>query len=258
MIKRLLLGLMLLMTATTASAEWVKVGVSDKYNNVYFDIATLSRDGNLAELSSLLDYAVTQDQGGNAFRSLDTRFQFDCKRKHWVRVLYDSKHSDAMGGGLVVARRTSKSKWSSFPPDSNSNMGILEKVACGMPAVINTRSVLADLVQVGDVENVQIYVDRATIRKMGDMATMRQLYDYKTAHRASDSEEPYLSLNTDDEYDCKRKRMRMLYYTMYSSNKGEGKMVFLGFAPDIKWKLIAPESTSELIWEIACNKLKRK
>jgi len=137
-------------------------------------------------------------------------------------------------------------------------MGILEKVACGVPLAIKNGSVLADWIQVDDVENAAIYVDRATIRKTGDMATMWELFDYKTAKRASDSEEPYLSLKIDNEYDCNRKRTRVLYYTMHSGKRGEGKMVFLGFAPIIEWELIPTGSTSEFIWEIACNKLKRK
>jgi len=80
--KTILALLLTIVASSSAAAEWVKVGVSDTYNNVYFDSATLNRDGNLAQLSTLLDFGVTQDSDGVAFRSLDTRFQFDCKKKH--------------------------------------------------------------------------------------------------------------------------------------------------------------------------------
>ena len=65
--KRLLLGLMLLMTAGAASAEWTQSGDTDPFIH-YVDRATIRRNGNLVKMWDLADFKTVQkDAAGNFF-----------------------------------------------------------------------------------------------------------------------------------------------------------------------------------------------
>ena len=66
--KRLLMGLMLAMTATAASAEWTRVDNDDDDDAliVYVDRATIRRDGNLVKMWDLKDYKTVQAIAGKS------------------------------------------------------------------------------------------------------------------------------------------------------------------------------------------------
>ena len=59
MMKRLLLGLMLLMTACAASAEWTRVDGNDHYSQ-YVDRATIRRNGNFVKMWNLRGFKTVQ------------------------------------------------------------------------------------------------------------------------------------------------------------------------------------------------------
>jgi hypothetical protein len=103
-------------------------------------------------------------------------------------------------------------------------------------------------------DNLIAYVDLATIRKARNTVTMWSLYDYRTAQQDGfNSGIKYLSSKAQHEFDCKKERARILYFSLYSGNIGAGKVVFSESDP-AKWQRIPLGSMIETLWEVACGK----
>ena len=74
--KRLLMGLMLVMTATAASAEWTRVGDADEFIQ-YVDVATIRRNGNLVKMWDLKDFKTVQAIAGKSYLSDKGQQEYD-------------------------------------------------------------------------------------------------------------------------------------------------------------------------------------
>lgn len=97
-----------------------------------------------------------------------------------------------------------------------------------------------------------IYVDFDTIQKTEDNIKMWSLGDFKTVKEFSGIE--FLSSKYQKEYDCKQEQARMLAFTLFSANMGEGQVVYSNSDPD-EWEPVIPGSVAKTLWEIACGKL---
>ena len=97
---RLLLGLMLLMTATAASAEWMRSGGNDRLIQ-YVDIATIRRNGNFVKMWHLTDFNTVQTTDGASYLSQKSQQEYDCKEEK-SRILAFSWFDGQMGKGKVV------------------------------------------------------------------------------------------------------------------------------------------------------------
>jgi hypothetical protein len=108
-----------------------------------------------------------------------------------------------------------------------------------------------ELVSGDDSAKLTVYVDRETIRRQGNLVKMWQLYDYKTVQTvAGDS---LLSIQRHNEYNCTDPRTRMLAYTWFSSNMGQGRVVYKT-AEEQQWAPIIPRSIDQALWKVACSK----
>ena len=125
--KRLLLGLMLLVTATAVSAEWTSVGASAEYI-AYVDKGTIRRNGNFVKMWDMSDYKTVQTVAGDSFLSTKRQSEYDCKdemlRDHAFTVF-----SGQMGSGKVVYSDSETNKWGPIAPESMGKA--LWKIACG-------------------------------------------------------------------------------------------------------------------------------
>ena len=127
--KRLLMGLMLVMTAGAASAEWTLVGDNYLFFQ-YVDRATIRRNGNFVKMWDLSDYKTVQKAaGGESYLSGKTQWEFDCKDEK-VRSLAFTWFGGQMGSGKVVyADGDVRGKWQPIEPGS---VGETQwKIACG-------------------------------------------------------------------------------------------------------------------------------
>lgn len=97
-----------------------------------------------------------------------------------------------------------------------------------------------------------IYTDFDTIQKTEDKVKMWSLGDFKTVREFSKIQ--FLSSKYQKEYDCKQEQARMLAFTLFSSNMGEGQVVYSNRDPD-EWESVSPGSVAKTLWEIACGKL---
>ena len=125
--KQLLMGLMLLLTATAASAEWTVVNVDDESVG-YVDRATIRRSGNFVKMWFLWDYKKAREIGGKSTLSGRNQYEYDCKEEK-VRSLALTTFSGQMGNGTVNYTDSDTGKWSPVAPDSVGET--VWKIACG-------------------------------------------------------------------------------------------------------------------------------
>ena len=101
MMKRLLLGLMLLVTASAASAVWTQSGYNET-SIQYVDRATILRNGNLVKMWDLADYKTERKSAaGHSYLSSKSQLEYDCKEEK-MRLLALTLFDGQMGRGKAV------------------------------------------------------------------------------------------------------------------------------------------------------------
>ena len=129
--KKLLLTLMLAVVSSSAIAEWVEIGETDKEttkayaSTFYADPDTIRITGNRVKMWSLVDYKITMEEIG--VTSSKSQDEYDCKEKK-QRVLFISFYSRHMGKGETVVIHNERGDWKPTSPGS-ANEAIL-KFAC--------------------------------------------------------------------------------------------------------------------------------
>ncbi len=93
----------------------------------------------------------------------------------------------------------------------------MNKLILTMLLVISN-SAMAGWNKVTANEDATIYAESTSLRKVGDMVQMWDITDLKKKSTA----DKFLSIKTLHEYDCKLQKSRVLTYTMYSGNMGNG------------------------------------
>jgi hypothetical protein len=119
--------------------------------------------------------------------------------------------------------------------------------------MLSSQPVCAEWVLVSgdDKAGLKVYVDPATLRRNGGLAKMWQLYDYKTVQTvAGDS---LLSMKRFNEYDCAEERTRMLGYTWFSGNMGNGNVVY-STTEQLPWEPVVSRTINRTLWKVACDK----
>ena len=126
--KRLLLGLMLLLVSGAASAEWTSVGASDEHIQ-YVDKGSIRRNGNSVKMWGLMDYKTVEKTDGKSYLSSKEQREYDCKEER-TRLLAFLWFSGQMGSGKVVLSNSVTSMtWDPIAPGS---VGVtLWTIACG-------------------------------------------------------------------------------------------------------------------------------
>ena len=129
--KRMLLGLMWLVTATAACAEWTGAGATFK-SILYVDLATIRRNGNFVKMWELGDCKAEQTSRSRAresYLSEKSQSEYDCDEER-VRLLGFSWFDGKMGSGNVVYTDSDTGdKWRPVQPGSIGEA--LWKIACG-------------------------------------------------------------------------------------------------------------------------------
>jgi len=128
--KRLLMGLMLLVTAGTAMGEWTVAGDNDQFVQ-YVDRATIRRNGNFVKMWDMSDFKTVQKSaaGGASYLSSKMQEEYDCKEEK-MRILAFTWFAGQMGSGkVVVSVGNVRGKWEPIEPGSIGET--LWKIACG-------------------------------------------------------------------------------------------------------------------------------
>jgi len=92
------------------------------------------------------------------------------------------------------------------------------------------------------------YADPTSIRKTGNRVKMWSLGDYKITRE----EFGVTSSKSQDEYDCKEKKKRVLFISFYSGHMGKGESLFI-LNERGNWKPTLLGSADEAILKFACS-----
>jgi hypothetical protein len=107
--KSILIALTLL--ATSAWAEWLKLGETDE-GSLYIDAASVLRDGQFRQVSELMDLKQ-RDENGELSRRIQVRY--DCALDR-TKVLSISTHVDPMATGRALVSVAREGLWKEVPP----------------------------------------------------------------------------------------------------------------------------------------------
>jgi hypothetical protein len=118
--------ILLLLAASPAWAGWKSLA-QEPAGTSYADADTIVRDGNIAAMSSLLDYNDFQRMVEVGYFSRKVRAEYDCKERK-VRNLSVSLHAQHMGEGKVIYADETPQEWQPVEPDSLHER--LWKIAC--------------------------------------------------------------------------------------------------------------------------------
>lgn len=97
-----------------------------------------------------------------------------------------------------------------------------------------------------------LYVDYTTVRKKDNIVKMLSLVDFEVTEKG---EIDLFSSRAQNEYDCKEKKIRQLFYALYSDSMGKGKMEHAN-SEHLNWLPVQPGSMEEAMWKVACDKKK--
>jgi hypothetical protein len=122
------LALVLAALSCSAAAEWVIVNDTDDYV-AYADPASISRDGNLAQMSDLVDLKSPRSSPlGTVHASTTAHSQFDCATPR-MRTIAFFMFSGQMGSGDIVENAALSDGW--LPAAPGTLLGMLRQLACG-------------------------------------------------------------------------------------------------------------------------------
>jgi hypothetical protein len=132
------------------------------------------------------------------------------------------------------------------------NGGAVRKVILMLLLVAGGKAIAEEWVAVNHNKYATGYANPATIVKDGNIAKMWTLVDCKTMTFFSGGS-PFMSIKSQEEFDCKEKKLRTLVYTLHAVKMGEGEAIFSDSNPR-KWEPVLPGSAMEDFLKIACGK----
>ena len=127
----------------------------------------------------------------------------------------------------------------------------MKRLLLGLMMLMTATAASAEWTIAGGNAAADSYVDRATIRRNGDLVKMWDLGDFKKMRTVQSYS--YLSHKSQQEHDCKEEKIRTLAFLWFSGQMGNGNVVYSNSNPG-EWTPISPESIGESLWKIACGK----
>lgn len=127
--KKVLLSLSLTLISTAASAEWTRIGESDRKGGyaLYADTASIRKAAGRAKMTVLFDYPTLQKAAGAEFLSEKVRREYECREKQ-IRTLAYSLFSLHREHGDLVRSYNQPQKWETVKQGSLEE--VEWKVAC--------------------------------------------------------------------------------------------------------------------------------
>lgn len=122
--------------------------------------------------------------------------------------------------------------------------------------VLSVGPVYAEWVPVGGkleegLTGYTVYVEPDTIRRNGEVVKLRALMDFYTMQ--TEPSPPYLSVQSQREFDCIEERVRLLALTAFSGNMGTGKVVFNYTDSNDQGISIEQGSVAQSLWKFVCS-----
>ncbi|MGC3976128.1 MAG: hypothetical protein QM771_17335 [Nitrospira sp.] len=115
-----------LLCVNTASAEWLMVGGTHKYDG-YVDMATIGPTGKTVTLWTLKDFKVDRHIPQGTYRSVRIKKHLDCEGRK-SRPLQTKYYASQMGKGRPMQSGKATRLWSRVTPGSDGEAEL--KIAC--------------------------------------------------------------------------------------------------------------------------------
>lgn len=112
----------------------------------------------------------------------------------------------------------------------------------------------ADLLEVRDTSQANVYVDRETLQVSGGRATVWSVWNFK-APKNNSFDENYRSVLIKNEYDCKRRTVRVVEVEEFAAPMAQGDALRTYTDYDHEEQGLPPGSVGESIFQIACPDL---
>ena len=109
----------------------------------------------------------------------------------------------------------------------------------------------AEWVSIGNQGQAEVFVDKATIKRSGELATIWTVSALKTPGSAGGK--TYVSLKRQDEFDCKGLRTRGVQISAHPEPMGEG-VAIVSEKGTGAWVAVVPDTPAETQLKIACAK----
>ncbi len=116
--KRILLAAALLVTASSAFAEWKLIDSSDK-RDLFLDVSRIRMEGSLVKYWILESYKRPQTLNSFLYRSTVYLSEIDCQNENY-RIHSGSWFSDAMRKGDLVSAINGPFDWNDVVPNSST------------------------------------------------------------------------------------------------------------------------------------------
>ncbi len=109
----------------------------------------------------------------------------------------------------------------------------------------------AEWTRVDRNDDLDAYVDLATIHKQANIVDMWALLDYQTAHQWSDYL-LYWSMKTQKEFDCDAGKYHTLDSMLHFEHMGNGQSVYT-VPGGTSWRPVPADSVEAVLWRFACK-----
>ena len=131
----------------------------------------------------------------------------------------------------------------------------MKKLLLAILLTFISTSAMAGWTLINGNENITLYADVKSKRKLGNKVKMWTLFDFKVPQSVSGNES-YLSFVTLDEYDCVNATKKTLSANFYSENMQKGSVIHSSnyAVGESTHDPVAPNTLDEASWEKACGK----
>jgi hypothetical protein len=132
-------------------------------------------------------------------------------------------------------------------------MSAQTKLFCSVLLVCSVSPVWADWEMTSVEPNQVVYHDKATRAKDSKFVTMWTMTDFAVAR--TEEFGTFQSFSSKDVFDCTKKRHAFIVAQFHGDKLGTGNLLHTIQKDEkyLKWASIAPSTTSEKEWQIACQ-----
>lgn len=116
---------------------------------------------------------------------------------------------------------------------------------------INSKTSLAEWIDVAKLENGNLYLESKSIHRFDDVVEAVILQNLK------ESEQSSKSILSDVSYDCKKKQMSVMTIQRYPQHYAKGKIISFDTYADGAWKINTPVSSNSKLFLHVCGKFKQ-
>lgn len=120
-----------------------------------------------------------------------------------------------------------------------------------IPLTMASNCVLAEWLEVERSEIQTTYAETAATRTGWSKKQIALLSDYKSPGRYDGR--TFLSVLSQNEYNCKEKQSQIVSYALYAEHMGKGEVIYSN-SNTSKWKNVSPDSLEETLLKMVCEK----